>query len=77
VFELGSFFVFVLHHDTKTGLFGASSMRFRLDFEIAHGKEESFRDLLRVKRRMEAVISTVNYKNATIMTDMTTVLSSR
>jgi hypothetical protein len=52
-------------------------MRFRLDFEIAHGKEESFRDILRVKRRMEAVISTVNYKNATIMTDMTTVLSSR
>ncbi|KAL7560088.1 hypothetical protein ACA910_016146 [Epithemia clementina (nom. ined.)] len=31
------------------------------EFEIAHGNEETFREMLRVKRSVEAVFSTINY----------------
>jgi pre-mRNA-splicing factor SYF1 len=34
------------------------------DFEIANGNEDSFRDMLRVKRSVEAAFSTVNYNAA-------------
>jgi pre-mRNA-splicing factor SYF1 len=44
------------------------------EFEIAHGNEETFRDMLRVKRSVEAAFSTVNY-NATGMNDAVKALS--
>ena len=44
------------------------------DFEIAHGNEETFRDMLRIKRSVEAAFSTVNY-NATGMSDKVETLS--
>jgi pre-mRNA-splicing factor SYF1 len=44
------------------------------EFEIAHGNEETFRDMLRVKRSVEAAFSTVNY-NATGMSDAVETLS--
>jgi len=34
------------------------------EFEIAHGNEETFREMLRVKRSVEAAFSTVNYNAA-------------
>ena len=34
------------------------------DFEVAHGNEETFREMLRVKRSIEASFSTVNYNAA-------------
>jgi pre-mRNA-splicing factor SYF1 len=34
------------------------------EFEIAHGNEETFREMLRVKRSVEASFSTVNYNAA-------------
>ena len=34
------------------------------DFEISHGNEETFREMLRIKRSMEAAFSTVNYNAA-------------
>jgi len=37
------------------------------EFEIAHGNEETFREMLRIKRSVEAAFSTVNY-NAAEMT---------
>ena len=36
------------------------------DFEVAHGNEETFREMLRIKRSVQASFSTVNY-NATDM----------
>jgi pre-mRNA-splicing factor SYF1 len=45
------------------------------EFEIAHGNEETFREMLRVKRSVEAAFSTVNY-NATGMTDKVENLSN-
>jgi pre-mRNA-splicing factor SYF1 len=45
------------------------------EFEIAHGNEETFREMLRVKRSVEAAFSTVNY-NATGMTDKVANLSN-
>jgi pre-mRNA-splicing factor SYF1 len=38
------------------------------EFEIAHGNEETFREMLRVKRSVEAAFSTINF-NASGMTD--------
>jgi pre-mRNA-splicing factor SYF1 len=38
------------------------------DFEIAHGNEDTFREMLRVKRSVEAAFSTINY-NAAGMTE--------
>jgi pre-mRNA-splicing factor SYF1 len=34
------------------------------EFEIAHGNEETFREMLRIKRSVEAAFSTVNYNAA-------------
>ena len=34
------------------------------DFEVSHGNEETFREMLRVKRSVEASFSTVNYNAA-------------
>eukprot|EP00934_Nitzschia_sp_Nitz4_P000309 Nitzschia sp. Nitz4//scaffold196_size54656//45242//48010//NITZ4_006647-RA/size54656-processed-gene-0.55-mRNA-1//1//CDS//3329540450//309//frame0 len=34
------------------------------EFEVAHGNEETFRDMLRIKRSVEASFSTVNYNAA-------------
>jgi pre-mRNA-splicing factor SYF1 len=34
------------------------------EFEIAHGNEETFREMLRIKRSVEASFSTVNYNSA-------------
>jgi pre-mRNA-splicing factor SYF1 len=34
------------------------------EFEIAHGNEETFREMLRIKRSVEASFSTVNYNAA-------------
>lgn len=34
------------------------------EFEIAHGNEETFREMLRIKRSVEASYSTVNYNSA-------------
>jgi pre-mRNA-splicing factor SYF1 len=34
------------------------------DFEVAHGNEETFREMLRVKRGVQAAFSTVNYNAA-------------
>ena len=34
------------------------------DFEVAHGNEETFREMLRIKRSVEAAFSTVNYNAA-------------
>jgi pre-mRNA-splicing factor SYF1 len=45
------------------------------EFEIAHGNEETFREMLRVKRSVEAAFSTVNY-NATGMTEKVENLSN-
>jgi pre-mRNA-splicing factor SYF1 len=45
------------------------------DFEIANGNEETFREMLRVKRSVEAAFSTVNY-NATGMTEKVETLSN-
>ena len=44
------------------------------DFEIANGNEESFREMLRVKRSVEAAFSTVNY-NASGMTEKVDTIS--
>jgi len=41
------------------------------DFEIAHGDEESFREMLRVKRAVTAAFSTVNYNAAEMGAQMT------
>jgi tetratricopeptide (TPR) repeat protein len=45
------------------------------DFEVAHGSEDTFREMLRVKRSVEAAFSTVNY-NATGMTENVKPLSN-
>lgn len=45
------------------------------EFEIAHGNEETFREMLRVKRSVEAAFSTVNY-NATGMAEQAGALSN-
>lgn len=45
------------------------------DFEIASGNEDTFREMLRVKRSVEAAFSTINY-NAAGMTEQITVLSN-
>ena len=34
------------------------------DFEVSHGNEETFREMLRVKRAIQAAFSTVNYNAA-------------
>jgi pre-mRNA-splicing factor SYF1 len=39
------------------------------EFEISHGNEETFRDMLRIKRSVEASFSTVNYNAAGMNTD--------
>ena len=39
------------------------------EFEISHGNEETFREMLRVKRSAEASFSTVNYNAAEMSTD--------
>ncbi|GKY97340.1 hypothetical protein MPSEU_000692400 [Mayamaea pseudoterrestris] len=44
------------------------------EFEIAHGNEETFREMLRVKRSVEAAFSTINY-NAAGMSDKTSTLT--
>jgi pre-mRNA-splicing factor SYF1 len=38
------------------------------EFEIAHGNEETFREMLRIKRSVEASFSTVNYNAAEMST---------
>ena len=38
------------------------------EFEITHGNEETFRDMLRIKRSVEASFSTVNYNAAEMST---------
>ena len=45
------------------------------EFEIAHGNEETFREMLRIKRSVEAAFSTVNY-NATAMNDKVETLTN-
>ena len=38
-----------------------------LEFEVAHGNEETFREMLRVKRSVQAAFSNVNYMAAEML----------